>query len=101
MMTGRMFDSLNRKGFIDEIATETYGENVRYVNNTTVSLSVLPDEEFGYTWLVTERVWGSETNVVAETEDKIQAEDSYRKLMDWTRDHYAGHAAADPMNHMS
>lgn len=101
MMTGHMFDSLQRKGFVLEIATETYGENVRYVNNTTVALSVLPDEEFGNTWLVTERVWGSGTKVVAETEDKIQAEDSYRKLMDWTRERYVEHAAADPMNHMS
>jgi len=99
--TGRMFDSLQSKGFIDEIAAKIYGENVRYVNNTTVTLAVMRDEEFGDTWFVTERVWGCSTNMIAETEDKTQAEASYRRLMDWTREQYARHAAADPLNHMS
>ena len=101
MMNAHTFGSLQRKGFINEVATETYGENVRYIYNTTVGLWIFPDEDFGDTYLVTSRVWGCEDQVITETEDKIDAQASYATLLERTRVEYAAHAAADPMNHMS
>jgi hypothetical protein len=100
-MTNTMFSSLQRKGFITEITSQTFGENVRYINNSTITLSIMKDEDFGDTYLVTSRVWGGQDRVQVETEDATEAVDTYRDLLEHTRRVYEIHAENDPLNHMS
>lgn len=101
MMNNSMFGSLQRKGFITEISSETFGHGVRYINNSTIGFWIMKDDEFGDDYLVTSRVWGGEDHVQIETEDKDEAETVYRELAEHTRKVYRIHAENDPLNHMS
>lgn len=101
MMNNSMFGSLQRKGFITGISSETFGHGVRYINNSTIALWIMKDDEFGDTYLVTSRVWGGEDHVQIETEDKDEAGTVYRELAEHTREVYRIHAENDPLNHMS
>lgn len=100
-MKNSMFNSLQRQGFITEISSATFGRNVRYINNSTIGLWIMKDEEFGDDYIVTSRVWGGEDHVQIATEDKDEAETLYRELIAHTQEVYRIHASNDPLNHMS
>lgn len=95
------FNSLQNKGFITEITSQTFGHNVRYINNSDITLWIMEDEEFGDDYIVTSRVWGSEETIHIQTEDATEAVEIYRDLLEHTRRVYEIHAANDPLNHMS
>ncbi len=100
-MESTTFSSLQHKGFITEITSQTFGENVRYINNSTIALWIMKDDEFGDDYLVTSRVWGSQDLVHIVTEDPEDALEVYLSLKEHTREVYRIHAENDPLNHMS